>query len=415
MKRIVLIVSFALGLLAGCGSPREQVNRPDSIAEPGTPRSARMAVPATGAFQLARGDSIVYGKVVIDSVRAVAVVPPVIDTVIPPADTIVPPADTVVPPVVDTAVAVRGVPYGAFNLFNTATDLTTPIQPAFNLSHTWDQPSTIVSRITSARAKGVKLVLVMTAGRAGALDTVSTSPLVTRFNLTKWKATLNKFNTPAIKAAVAQGVADGTIVGYSLMDEPNHRDWGGVVTKKTLDDMAVFSKSIFPTLPTGVTVVAWWRSGKSHSAQLPQPADTFKVVDFYISQYDWWQSPYGPRGGMAGNYLAWRDTALSLAKQQGMKVMFSMNLLAGGVQDLTEPIEQTCPMPLTGGKGIRFPTCKMSAAQVRDWGKAFGEKGCGVLMWRWDGTFMARADNQQAFKDVANYLKQQPARSCKRG
>jgi hypothetical protein len=95
--------------------------------------------------------------------------------------------------------------------------------------------------------------------------------------------------------------------------------------------------------------------------------------------------------------------------------MFSMNLLAGGVQDLTEPIEQTCPMPLTGGKGIRFPTCKMSAAQVRDWGKAFGEKGCGVLMWRWDGTFMARADNQQAFKDVANYLKQQPARSCKRG
>jgi hypothetical protein len=35
-------------------------------------------------------------------------------------------------------------------------------------------------------------------------------------------------------------------------------------------------------------------------------------------------------------------------------------------------------------------------------------------MWRYDDTFMARSDNQQAFKDVAAKLATLPAKSCKK-
>ena len=41
------------------------------------------------------------------------------------------------------------------------------------------------------------------------------------FDLAKWKAKMDAYNTTAVKSAVAAAVADGTIIGNSVMDEPN--------------------------------------------------------------------------------------------------------------------------------------------------------------------------------------------------
>ena len=75
-----------------------------------------------------------------------------------------------------------------------------------------------------------------------------------KFDMAKWQAVMNTYDTPAIKAAVSDGVADGTLILNNVMDEPSVTDWGGVMTKPMLDDMARIVKTMFPTLPVGVTV-----------------------------------------------------------------------------------------------------------------------------------------------------------------
>ena len=38
----------------------------------------------------------------------------------------------------------------------------------------------------------------------------------------------------------------------------------------------------------------------------------------------------------------------------------------------------------------------------------------GCRMWRYDDSFMSKAANQSAFRDVASLLKSRPPRSCRR-
>jgi hypothetical protein len=296
-----------------------------------------------------------------------------------------------------------GVPYGTFNLFNSATT----VQPGpFSLSHTWDEPGSIVARITAARNMGVRLMLVMTGGHSAYLKPGGTTSTGTQFDIVKWKARMDQFNTTAIRQAIATGVQDGTIIGASVMDEPNHRDWGGVVTKATLDEMARYAKGYFPSLPVGVVIVHWWRS-----------TERYQDIDFIVDQYDWWQSPNGPGGGQSGNVSGWRDAALAMAQANGISIAFSMNILNGGVQDLSSPDRLEawrCPTTITGGRGTRTPACRMHANNVRDWGQLLGVSGCALLMWRYEDAFMSRLDNQQAFKDVAGKLLTTPGKSCKR-
>ncbi len=66
-----------------------------------------------------------------------------------------------------------------------------------------------------ARQNHKRLVLAMTGGSHWNYLTNDV------FDLAKWQAKMETYNTPAIKAAVAAAVADGTIIGNSVMDEPN--------------------------------------------------------------------------------------------------------------------------------------------------------------------------------------------------
>ena len=53
-----------------------------------------------------------------------------------------------------------------------------------------------------------------------------------QFDRAKWNAVMAKFNTATIKNAVAKAVADGTVIGATVMDEPytsgtgNKNTWG---------------------------------------------------------------------------------------------------------------------------------------------------------------------------------------------
>ncbi len=215
-----------------------------------------------------------------------------------------------------------------------------------------------------------------------------------KFDLAKWKAKLNTLNTSEVRKAVADGVADGTVVGNKLIDEPDSPQGGGVLTKSMIDQMATYARNIFPTLPMGINHGApgfKWRSG-----------ERYRVLDWVSVQYVWNYNQ--------GGITAWRDEVLGFARANGVTPMFSLNILNGGVRDKSGAWD--CPG--TGGKGTKTSYCRMTADQVRSYGRTVGPSGCAMLMWRYDDAFMSKSANKSAFQDVATLLNSKPRRSCRR-
>jgi hypothetical protein len=97
-----------------------------------------------------------------------------------------------------------------------------------------------------------------------------------------------------------------------------------------------------------------------------------------------------------------------MAERDGLAVVFSMNLLNGGVQDKTGAWD--CPG--TGGLGDRAPNCRMTPAQVRDFGLTLGPAGCAMLNWKYDSNFAAKPENQEAFSTIAVALAALPRPPC---
>ena len=286
-----------------------------------------------------------------------------------------------------SAVLYTGIPYGPMGLWATVTTLKWGPGP-FTLSQDNTFANSIVARINAARQQRQRLVIAMTGGLASEYKTDG------KFDLAKWKTRMNTFKTLAIKNAVAAAVADGTIVGNKLIDEPESPKWGGVMTKPLIDYMATYVKNIFPTLPVGIIMSPpgyTWRTWEH-----------FKVVDYVFMQYQW--------SNNQGNIGSWRDKVLAWSRAEGVTPAFSLNILDGGVVDNVG----TWDCAGTGGKGTLVHRCRMTADQVRTYGRAVGPYGCAMLMWRYDDVFMAKSANQSAFQDVSSLLASKPRRTCRR-
>lgn len=282
-----------------------------------------------------------------------------------------------------------GIPFGPFGLWNSYTTVYWGPSP-FTGSHNYVDAGGIVTFINAARNKRQRLMLAMTGGGSHRYTTNG------KFDLTKWKNKMNTFNTATIRNAVAAGVADGTIIGNSMIDEPETVRWGGNITKSMLDGMAVYGKKFFPTLAMGVVHGPpgyKWRS-----------SERFTKVDFVQYQY----AHYITNGDPA----AWRSAVLSQSGRDGVKTAFSLNILGGGKQDRDG--YWNCTSAGQAGKGPYSPTCRMTSDQVRSWGRALGPSGCVLAMWTYDGAFISKSANQQAFRDVASTLASKPRPSCRR-
>jgi hypothetical protein len=295
-------------------------------------------------------------------------------------------AVTVTVPAPSTA---TGIPYGPFSLWDTYTTVKWGPTP-FTASINYTDPAGIVSRISAARLSKQKLVLFMTDGA----HTLYTTNGV--FDMSKWKARMDQYNTTTIKNAVAAGVSDGTIIGNSIMDEPEHKSWGGVMTKPMLDQMASYVKAMFPTLPVGVNHGPG--GYKWHSTE------RYHVVDYTVNQYNWWITK--------GDVVTWRNAVLTQTALDGVTPAFSLNILDGGVEDNDGVYD--CTGPGQAGTGTFGTNCRMTASDMRTWGQALLPKGCMLLSWKFDDTFMSRSDDQQAFRDLGAQAASLPARGCGR-
>jgi hypothetical protein len=285
----------------------------------------------------------------------------------------------------------RGVPFGAFQLMRAHAD-----PGPLNLSTGANTAKTIIKQIDDARKLGVRLVLTLTGGAHSLY--MSEINGVYQFDRAKWDAQLMTFNTPAIQDAVARAVADGTVIGDNVMDEPyvsgegGGNTWGprGTMSKARVDSLCAAVQELFPTLPAGV----------GHQHHLFEPNKSYRVCQFIVDQYS----------ASYGSVTAWRDEGLEMAKRDRYTPLFSLNVLNGGDQDKGG----TWECAGTGGRGGHAPNCRMTADQVERFGLALGPWGCGLLMWRYDESFWERPDNQAAFRAVADSLARVPGRTCTR-
>jgi hypothetical protein len=264
-------------------------------------------------------------------------------------------------------------PYGPFDLFPS---MSGPVVPGFGGTVSWASPSNIIGLLGSMRTNRVSGFLKMTGNSHSTYITNS------QFDISKWKTATAAYDTPAIRTAIAAAVADGTLLGYSMIDEPNHSDWGGVITKATLDEMAAFSKSLFPTLTTAAVVPYGWRA-----------TERYKVMDAIIAQT--WKPTMTP--------AQFRDAAVAAAKLNGVAPALSINIMAGKQVDGCEPRPNGT-------------TCLMTPDEIRNWAITLGSDPyvCAMFMWRYDATLWSRPEYVAAFKDVSTALASRPARSCRR-
>jgi hypothetical protein len=297
-----------------------------------------------------------------------------------------------------------GIPFGPFGLWDTYKTVKSGPAP-FTMSQNATDPAGIVTQISSARQMGQKLVLAMTGGPHTATNLgccLSIVNGVAQFDMAKWKGRMDLFNTSAIKTAIAGGVADGTIIGNAMIDEPevtgggDGNTWGptGWMTKAKLDEMATYGHSIFPTLPMGVN--------HGPSGYQWRTSEHYHVVDYVLNQYAW-------RIGAIGT---WLSAVRSQFQTDGVALGFSINTLGGGVQDRDG--NWTCDGPGQAGLGPYNPTCRTPADSLRVWGRTLVPAGCVMLMWRYDATYMGRSDNQQAFRDIATTAAATPRKDCRR-
>jgi hypothetical protein len=274
-----------------------------------------------------------------------------------------------------------GIPVGLYGMMGKAGITAGPYNGSVD-SYT---SSNIVSKIAEARSKRIQLLLQMTGGSHALYMTNG------KFDQAKWEAKMDTYNTPAIRQAIAAGVADGTIIGNSVMDEPANvtktNNWGpaGTMTKARVDQLCGYVKTMFPTLPTGVV----------HDYRILEPEKTYQRCDFIVSQYRLAKQPV----------QEYRDGALAFGRRSNIAIAFSLNVLHGGTPGTN------CAKY---GDDPNGNLCPMTPEQLRTFGLMLGSAGCSLSMWRYERAYYDQPQIQAAVKAVADSLARLPRRSCLR-
>lgn len=248
----------------------------------------------------------------------------------------------------------------------------------------------LISEISRARARHKHLVIPVAGGSHQQYKVGG------KFDDSTWARTVDAYGTPAIKAAIAAAVADGTIIGASVMDEPQQEDkpgndnksWGphGWMTKARVDRLCAYVKKTHPTLPTGVV----------HDQGVFEPTVNYAKCDFIATQY---------RLSKA-SVTAFRDEAMTFCKRSKIACIMMFNSLHGGAPS------KTCEK--YGDDNPAGTLCPPTPAQVFDWAITLGSVGCALITWRYEAALFTQPDYAKQFKRAVDSLAQLPRRPCVR-
>jgi hypothetical protein len=214
----------------------------------------------------------------------------------------------------------------------------------------------------AARQHGIKLFIRLTGSKERFQNPDGT------FSLALWKKDLDLLRG----FDFASYVADGTVVGAELINEPHDpNNWGGtIVSKADLEAAAAYAKSIWPTLPVG--------AGRSDYVLKYAP---WEHLDFSHSQY----------AMRKGDVEAWLHQTVAETKAAGLGLVLSLNFFAGEI-----------------GKA------PMTAEELRYYGSALAKDTypCMLTGYQYDATYLAQSGIKDAFRAIAAIASSHTAPPC---
>ena len=274
--------------------------------------------------------------------------------------------------VLDTRSDAPGIVFGTWNMRN----------QYLNSTHTgWLNggpldPSNIVSWLSGARSKNARVVVKLCKGKDSYVKNSNGT-----FSLTKWKALVSRYKA----VNLAPYINDGTILGHFLIDEPHRANrWGGQpISQATLEEMAKYSKQIWPGMATLVGEEARWLASSNV---------TYTHLDAAWAQY---------RSTM-GSASSWASSEVSAASKKKLGLVIGMNVLDGG----------------NGSSKIRGYTSgkwAMSASEIRSYGTALLSQSyvCGFFSWSHNTDYYGRSDIKSAMADMSAKAKQHAKTRCR--
>jgi hypothetical protein len=250
-----------------------------------------------------------------------------------------------------------GIPMGIFAL------PTSELGSVYNGAFRNISPNLLNQYLSAIRSRGGKIVLMMAGSQRNYKNDDGT------FSLTKWKARVDRYR----HVNFSSFINDGTIVAHYLIDEPyDWRNFGGKpVTGSTLEEMARYSKSIWPNLKTVVRAEPYYIKWNG----------TYRYLDAAWAQYLW-------RKGNVNDYLR---KNVATAKGMGLGLIVGLNLVGGGSPNGTW----------------------MSPSEVKDWGSALlnSDYPCAFISWRYNSTKLG-GSMRDAMSTLRRKAQSRPSRSC---
>jgi hypothetical protein len=302
--------------------------------------------------------------------------PPPTDTTVtpPPVDSNPPgpPPDTstTYPPYDPTYV---GIPFGP------AQQPTETFTSLFNGTILSGNPVSLIADLERARRSNTRVLVNFTGKETNIRD-------ANGFNMDIWKQRVDRYRHLDLQ----KYIDEGTIIGHFLMDEPSDKNnWNGhQVSPEQIDEMARYSKEVWPTMPAIIRAWPDYLKGGSN---------------FQYKYLDAVRIHYLDRLGDVDDFIARMAQG---AKDLNLALIGGLNVLNGG--------SKTSGIP--GRQEGKFA---MNADELRSWGTKFLTNAplCAFFMWEYDDTFtqyIERPGIKDALADLKKIAENLPKKSCKR-
>lgn len=228
-------------------------------------------------------------------------------------------------------------------------------------------PTLLLSDLAAIKARGGRVVVNLAGGQRTFKDADG------HFSLTLWKRRVDRFKGIDFSSYLE----DGTIVAHYLVDEPNDpSNWNGVpISGATIDQMAQYSKQLWPKMPTVV---------RAYPDYLAKWTGTYQYLDAAWAQYVY-------RKGPADEFIT---RSVSDAKSKGLGLVVGLNILRGGPDGAA-----------------------MTASQVQNWGSALLSSSypCAFISWEYDSDYLGGGAIQDAMDALRAKAQNRSTASCRGG
>lgn len=226
--------------------------------------------------------------------------------------------------------------------------------------------SSLMEELAAIRSRGGRVALKLSNGDTYFKDAAG------NFSLSKWKARVSL----AKNLNLATYINDGTIIGHYLVDEPHDpHNWNGKpISPATLEEMAKFSKELWPNMPTLV---------RTYPDYLDNWSGSYRYLDAAWAQYAAHRWP---------NVEKFLDDNVARARSKGLALIVGLNTIKGS------------------------PTKReMSASQIKAYGSALLNSSypCAFLMWQYKSGYNSSGSIRDAMSYLRNKAENRSTKSCR--